>query len=128
MKRVLKLLTLVQIFCSSSYGQDSIVVFQKNESLFSNEYIFYSNGTFKHYYETDDFQTWYGKGKFKDKGRKRILTFGDPDLSYKKDYGKLHYESNFERTLKIRRRQFISRDYYFNSRKRNVIFVERKTL
>lgn len=104
------------------YGQDSLIVYQKDASLFSNIYIFYSNGTFKHFYQTDDLQTWYGRGNFSDIKNERVLKFGIPD-TLSKDYGKVHYESNFKRKLVIKGNSFISNDYYFTTKKKKVIFL-----
>jgi hypothetical protein len=134
MKKVLTLFFGGLISYFNSYGQDSMVVFQQGASMFSNKYIFYRSspfsddyysGTFKHYYETDDGQTWYGHGTYTDKGNKRILRFGDPDLTTKLEFGKIHYESNFERSLKISGKRFLSKDYYGTTRKKMVVFSNR---
>uniref|UniRef100_UPI00404994DC hypothetical protein n=1 Tax=Flavobacterium sp. TaxID=239 RepID=UPI00404994DC len=108
------------------YSQDSIVFYQNNSKMFSNRYVFFKNGTFKHYYQTDDGQYWFGVGTYKDKGRKRILKFEDADLNYKKDFGLIHYEANFQRILLKRRKEYKSIDYYYTSRKKYVRFKERK--
>ena len=94
--------------------------------MFSNRYVFFEDGTFKHYYFTDDLQEWYGKGKFIDKGNKRTLYFLEADSTYKLGYGKPHYETNFTRTLKIRGKKFKSKDFYNTTRKKYVVFEERK--
>ena len=94
--------------------------------MFSNKYVFFKNGTFKHYFQTDDAQFWYGIGTYTDNGRKRILKFEDIDKSYKKDFGLLHYEANFQRILFKRRKEFKSIDYYYTSRKKNIYFREIK--
>ena len=129
----MKIIYPLLIFClfqKISFSQnrqlnDSLTVFQQEASLFSNSYIFYSNGTFKHFFNTDDGHTWYGTGTYEDKGNKRVLKFGDPDLNFKKEFGSIHYESNFERTLKISGKKFLSKDYYYTTRKRIVVFAGR---
>lgn len=105
------------------YSQDSIIYSQKTAVMFSNEYVFFNNGRFKHYYKTDDGQIWYGTGTFIDKGRKRILKFEDPDLNYKIEFGKLHHESNFKRILIRRGNKYKSQDYYYTTRKKYVYFT-----
>lgn len=108
-----------------SQDKDSIVFHQSNARLFNNQYVFFKDGTFKHYFQTDDGQFWYGVGEFTDKGRKRILQFKDADLNYKKSWGLIHYESNFQRTLIKSRKEFKSLDYYFTSRKKYVRFISK---
>lgn len=71
-------------------------------------------------------QEWYGKGKFTDKGNKRTLYFLEADSTYKIDFGKLYYETNFMRVLKIRGKKFKSKDFYGTTRKRYVIFEKRE--
>ena len=90
--------------------------------MFSNYYVFYVDGTFKHYYFPDVGVAWYGKGTYKDKGKKRVLEFSDPDTTFKRELGGIHYEANFKRTLKISDKQFISKDYYFTTKNKTVIF------
>ena len=106
-----------------SQDKDSIVFHQSNARLFHNQYVFFKDGTFKHYFQTDDGQFWYGVGEFTDKGRKRILRFRDVDLNYKINFGLIHYESNFQRTLIKCGKEFKSLDYYHTSRKKHVRFV-----
>ncbi len=69
---------LLFIFVSiinASFAQDTMRFRQKDASLFSNHYFFYPKGTFKHYFKTDDLQTWYGKGKFRKGFSRYILKF-----------------------------------------------------
>lgn len=89
--------------------------------MFSNKYVFYSNGIFKHYFQTDDAQIWYGTGIYKDR-RKRILKFNDPDLNFKREYFRIHYEANFELVLKRTKKGFKSKDYYNTSKQKTVFF------
>ncbi|MES2286099.1 MAG: hypothetical protein V4547_10455 [Bacteroidota bacterium] len=114
------------LIIQNTYSQDSIVFTQSNSIMFSNKYVFFKNGSFKHYYQTDDGQFWYGAGKYADKGNKRVLKFEDADLSYKKDFGLVHYESNFQRILFKRGKEYKSIDYYYTSRKKHVRFKEIK--
>jgi|GEM_PF-3824543 len=102
-------------------AQDSMILRQSNAAMFSNVYVFYSNGTFKHYYKTDDLQIWYGCGTYKDRFGTRILLFGDADSTYKTRC-LLHYEVNFRRKLRKRGNTYSSRDFYHTSRKRRVVF------
>lgn len=118
------ILTLV---LQNTYSQDSITYTQSNSKMFSNNYVFFKNGTFKHYYETDDGQYWYGIGTYTDKGRKRILEFGDVDLNFKKDFGLIHYETNFQRILHKSGNEYKSIDYYHTSRKKYVRFKQIKS-
>ena len=103
-------------------AQDSTVVHQKYAAMFSNRYIFYSNNSFKHYFETDDLQTWYGIGNYKDAAGYRILKFGEADSSVKQEFGVVHYESNFKRKLKISGKKIKSKDYYHTVRRGHVVF------
>lgn len=103
-------------------AQDSVEVYQEKARLFSNYYVFLPNNTFRHYFWTDDGQEWYGTGTFKDKGKKRLLRFGDPDTRYKTVW-QVHYESNFQRVLKkMTDYKFKSKDFYATTRKRRVVF------
>lgn len=119
--KIVALITL-GILAIPALAQDSLVVYQKNASMFTNQYVFFKDATFKHYFFTDDGQVWYGKGNFIDKGNKRILKFGNPDLNYKLEFGTIHYEANFEREIKKSGARFKSKDYYNTSRKNNVLF------
>jgi len=116
--------TILILIIQNTYSQDSITYTQSNSIMFSNKYVFFKNGTFKHYYQTDDGQYWYGIGTFIDKGCKRILKFGDADLTYKKDFGLIHYEANFQRILRKRGKKYKSIDYYYTSRKKHVRFKQ----
>ena len=116
---VIIILNFVLNFCSA---QDSMVVTQQRAKMYSNKYVFFKDGRFKHYYRTDDLQEWYGEGTYADKGRKRILKFGDANLNYKIPFGLLHYEANFMRILLKTNNGFKSKDYYNTTRKRNVFF------
>jgi hypothetical protein len=104
-------------------SQDSLLVYQKEATFFSNKYIFYTDGTFKHYFFTDDLQVWFGKGKYTDKGKIRTLKFGDPEMKNELNGWIIHYEANFTRKLKISGNMFISLDYYHSTRKKYVSFV-----
>lgn len=129
MQNIKLLLTLISMLTlQNTYSQDSIVYTQKNSVMFSNRYVFFKDGTFKHYFHTDDGRVWYGVGKFTDKGRKRILKFEDADLSYTKDIELTHFESNFQRILLKRGKEFKSVDYYYTSRKKYVRFKRVKTI
>ena len=110
------------IFASQLYAQDSLVVKQRNSVMFSNYYVFYNDGTFKHYYQTDDLQIWYGIGNFQDQGRKRILKFKNPDMNFRREFILVHYEANFERTLLRKRNSFKSADFYNTTKNKFVIF------
>lgn len=106
-------------------GQDSTVVFQEKTSLFSNQYIFFSNGTFKHFFYTDDGQVWYGAGTYKDQSRNRVLQFADADTTFESGSLLIRHESNFNRILKKRGKKFRSDDFYHTTRKRKVIFSQK---
>jgi len=123
------ILTLLFICISAHFtaAQDSLVVSQKNAAMFSNTYIFYSNGTFKHFFFTDDFQVWYGRGEYQDRGKTRILRFDKADENYKPAFISVHYEANFVRKLRIKKGGFKSRDYYGTTRRKNVFFEIIKT-
>jgi len=83
-----------------SKAQDSNVFMQRDASMFSNHYEFYSNGTFKHFYSTDDFQVWYGAGNYFDNGKYRTLYFKEADTTMNEYQGwKIYYETNFQRVL-----------------------------
>ena len=116
-------LFLILLSYCYTYSQDSIVYSQSKSVMFSNKYVFFKNGTFKHYFQTDDGQIWYGIGTFIDKGRKRTLKFEDADLNYKREFGLVHYESNFKRVLIRCGKQYKSEDYYCTTRKKNVRFI-----
>ena len=106
------------------FAQDSIVVFQEKAAMFSNKYVFYNNGTFKHYFMTDDGQIRYGVGTYKDLGCTRTLYFGEKD-SFLKSELTLIYETNFKRKLIKRGNKFISKDFYRTTRKHRVTFSQR---
>jgi hypothetical protein len=106
------------------FAQDSIVVFQEKAAMFSNKYVFYNNGTFKHYFMTDDGQIRYGVGTYKDLGCTRTLYFGEKDSLLKSELT-LIYETNFKRKLVKRGNKFKSKDYYSTSRKQRVTFSQR---
>lgn len=101
------------------------MVFQTKSSLFTNKYVFYSYGTFKHFYRTDDGQLWYGQGTYTDKGKKRVLRFGDADFMVNDKYLVVHYEAGFERTLKRSGNRYLSKDYYHTTKDKTVVFAER---
>jgi hypothetical protein len=107
-------------------AQDSLVLFQEKASMFSNKYVFFSNGTFRHEYLTDDLQMWYGTGTYLDKGMTRILQFGSAELIDETSF-LIHYEANFQRKLKKFGKKFKSRDYYHTTRKKRVTFSPRNT-
>lgn len=121
-KSKLSIIAISLLIAGNLYSQDSIVFSQSSARLFNNQYVFFKDGTFKHYFQTDDGQLWYGVGEFTDKGQKRILRFKDADLSYKKTFGSIHYESNFQRTLIKCGKEYKSLDYYYTSRKKYVRF------
>lgn len=108
-------------------AQDSLTVKQYKSVMFFNEYVFYSPiYTFTHTYQTDDGQIWYGTGTYEDKGRKRILSFTDPEVNFKPAYLDVHYEANFERVLIRCKKGFKSEDFYNTSNKKKVLFVPYK--
>ena len=99
MKRILLLLNLVLI-CFLTKAQDSTIYSQQDAAMFSNKYVFYSDGTFKHFYTTDDGQVWYGKGNYFDKGKYRTLYFHHADTTMNSyESWMIHYETNFQRVL-----------------------------
>lgn len=105
------------------FAQDSTVYRQKDEIIFSNTYIFYSDKTFKHIFNSEDGVIWFGQGTFTDRGRCRLLKFGAPVKSDPyAEFQKIHYEMNFERKLKRKNKIFISKDYYNTTSKRYVLF------
>ncbi|UII24259.1 hypothetical protein [Fulvivirga ligni] len=123
MKYVFILLTC----CLSSSivcAQDSTVYYQENAISFNNEYIFYSDNTFKHYYYTDDGQVWYGKGAYFDRRKSRILKFEEPDSTFSPEQVKVHYESGFKRKLKWKSTILLSEDYYNTTNKGQITLVE----
>lgn len=96
-----------------SKAQDSTVYIQIDASMFNNYYVFYSNGTFKHFYTSDDGQVWYGKGKYFDNGKYRTLHFKEADTTMNEYEGlKVHHETNFQRVL-------IKKGYGFKSYEKN---------
>lgn len=104
-----------------SLPKDSIIVYEKGGGKWSNSYIFYCDGVFKHFFATDDGQVWYGKGIYKDSKFRRTLIFKEADsTSELESMFRVHYEVNFERKLRIKGRKFKSRDYYGTTRKRFV--------
>ncbi len=125
MKLTLTSILFFLFFSTAIYAQDSIVVYQKDAVMFSNRYVFFEDGTFKHFLFTDDMQEWYGRGKFIDEINKRTLYFLDADSTYTRDYGKLYYETNFIKTLIIRGKRFKSNDAY-GTNKKYIVFEERK--
>lgn len=126
-KKTKRFCTIILILIIQNlYSQDSITFTQSKSRMFNNQYVFFKDGTFKHYYQTDDGQFWYGKGTFTDKGHKRILKFGDVDLSYKQNFGLIRYEANFQRILYKRGKEYKSIDYYHTSKKKYVRFKEIK--
>lgn len=99
MKKV-TLTLILSLICVLSRAQDSSIYSQKDAAMFSNKYIFFSDGDFKHYYTTDDGQLWYGQGEYFDKGKYRTLYFRDADSTMNNYEGWLiHYETNFQRVL-----------------------------
>ncbi|MEM9051349.1 MAG: hypothetical protein AAGC47_04780 [Bacteroidota bacterium] len=83
-----------------SKAQDSTLFIQSDAAMFSNEYVFYSDGTFKHFYTTDDGQVWYGTGNYFEKGKYRTLCFKAADTAMNQYNGWIiHYETNFQRVL-----------------------------
>lgn len=113
---------------SKLYAQDSLVYTQSNSVMFSNRYVFFNDGTFKHYFHTDDGRVWYGVGKFTDKGRKRTLNFKDADLTFNKYIELTRFECNFQRILLKRGKTYKSLDYYYTSRKKHVRFKRANTV
>jgi hypothetical protein len=91
--------------------------------MFTNEYVFFKDGSFKHYFKTDDGQIWYGVGKYKDIRRTRVLKFDNTDLNLKNNSLFINYEVNFERILKKCKKGFKSYDFYHTSRKKYVHFI-----
>lgn len=118
-------LFLTTIIYTQVFAQDSVIVHQENVHLYTNKYIFYSSGIFKHVFSTDDGQVWYGVGTYQDKRRKRILNFSNPDLMFKSDL-QIHYESNFSRRIKKCGKKFKSKDFYNTTRRNNVIFSRKE--
>jgi hypothetical protein len=107
---VIIILILISSVCNA---QDSTSYQQKDANMYSNKYVFFSNGTFKHFYITDDGQVWYGYGKYFDKGKYRTLYFKDADTSMNEYAGlMIHYETNFQRV-------FVKKWYGFKSFEQN---------
>ena len=121
--KVFATILLALLNCCCLTAQDSVVVYQEKANLFSNNYVFFPNKTFKHYFVTDDLQVWYGTGTYTDNRKIRTLRFGTPDSTYKTIL-QVHYESNFERELKISGEKFISKDFYHTSKRKQVIFTK----
>lgn len=112
MKKILLILTL-SLICTLSKAQDSTIYSQKDAILFSNKYIFYSDGTFKHFHATDDGQVWYGHGEYFDKDQYRTLYFRGADTTMNKYEGLIvHYETHFQRVL-------VKKTYGYKSFERN---------
>ncbi len=111
------------------FGQDSTMYCQENASMFSNCYVFYSDGTFKHYLVTDDFYGHYGKGKYEDKGQRRFLYYGKLDSSYDNYDDKLYTkEVNSLQVLKKKNKKYVSKNYYeFLTNDRKVSFNKEET-
>lgn len=109
--------------CLNLFAQDSIVVFQEKAAMFSNKYVFYNNGTFKHYFITDDGQIRYGVGTYKDLGCTRTLYFGEKDNSFNPELYTI-FETNFNRKLTKHGEKFVSKDYCGTSKKIRVTFSQ----
>ncbi len=116
---------LLALNCCYVAAQDSVVVYQEKANLFSNSYVFFQNKTFKHYFVTDDLQIWYGTGTYTDNRKMRTLRFGAPDSTYSTSL-QVHYESNFERELRMSGENFISKDFYHTSKRKQVVFTKRE--
>ncbi len=93
MKRIHFILAFIgTIFIGLTYGQDTIEYRQKNAALFSNNYTFYrlnktdKNGIFKQTTFTDDGQSWFGQGIFKEKRRCIVLTFDTTKFNHRVEF------------------------------------------
>jgi hypothetical protein len=129
MQKIKIILVLISTLAIQNiYAQDSIVFTQSNSVMFSNRYVFFNDGTFKHYFHTDDGRVWYGVGKFTDKGRKRTLKFEDADLTFNKNIELTRFESNFQRIILKRGKAYKSIDYYYTSKKKYVRFKRANTV
>ncbi len=109
---------------SKAIAQDSLVYSQKDAQLFSNSYTFFPDGTFKHFYLTDDGQVWYGKGNYFDDGKYRTLYFREADTTMKRYEGwKVYYETNFQRVLVRKKKGYKSYERNGNTGKPGVELV-----
>lgn len=119
------LFSLMYIF---SNAQDSTVYVQKDAAMFSNTYIFFSDGTFKHYYTTDDVQLWYGEGDYSDNGKHRTLYFRDADATLNDYEGwTIHYETHFQRVFVKKQFGFKSVERRSDARKRRLKLQLKRT-
>ncbi len=75
------LTTFLTVLFGNSFGQDTTIFRQANAAMFSNKYTFIrtnksdKHGTVYHRTSTDDGQSWYTLGKFKESKRKIYLFF-----------------------------------------------------
>lgn len=116
---------ILMLICSICKAQDSTSYYQKDAVLFSNKYTFFSDGTFKHFFMTDDLQVWYGSGKYVDKGKYRTLYFKDADTTmYEYKEWILNYETNFQRVLVKKQFGFKSFEKNLNTGKPRVKLKE----
>ncbi|KQC30852.1 hypothetical protein AAY42_13860 [Flagellimonas eckloniae] len=112
MKRSLLIISL-SLISFTTKAQDSNTYIQNDAAMFSNRYIFNSDGTFKHFFITDDGQVWYGRGNYFNKGKYRTLYFKDADTTMNEYNGwRIHYETNFQRVL-------VKKGYGFKSFEKN---------
>ena len=93
MKRTQFILAFIgTILLGWTYGQDTIEYRQKNAALFSNNYTFYKlnttdrKGTFKQTTFTDDGQSWFGQGTFKEKRRSIVLNFDTTKFNHRVEF------------------------------------------
>lgn len=124
------ILFFVIVNCRAQQTNDSVVFSQDHSSLFSNVYCFYSNKTFLHEFRTDDFGLIVGKGKFVDRGKKRILYFTSFDTTEytRENFGWRKFEMNQTRKLKFSKDSFKCKDYHNTTKSKKVRFSKMKPL
>lgn len=131
------LLTVPLVLLSkTSNGQDTSTYCQMNSMLFSNCYIFIRKdsldklGEFTQKILTDDLQSWYGTGSFKETRRKIKLTFSGklPDmartsLGTDKVFGITHLLNTKKATLRKARGAYVAKGAWVRGRR--VVFTRR---
>lgn len=106
------------------FAQDTLYYFQEDQFLFSNIYQLYPNSqTFEHWFRTDDFQTWYGRGSYTVKNKKLTFKFDASIDTCNKCLGEIHYEEGIKRSVKLYPDYFISKDYYYTSTSEDIKFI-----
>lgn len=121
-------LLLLLGICTANRSDEGVRYEQEDASMFANWYVFFSDGTFQHFYMTDDCQIWYGRGRYSDEGKYRTLYFFEADCTMN-DYPRwrIHYETNFQRILEKKKYGFKSPEKNSNTGKPGVKLTKTET-